>query len=163
MTGSVDALRQRRRWLFVIGAVGCALAIAYTAYGMATLRVGTLSQPGAAIFPIAVGAILLLTGILLIFHARTVAPTETVDIPEGANRFRVASLVGLFVAYAVLLPNIGFIASTFAFLLFASRTIGGASWVRCAVLAALVSIGAFWIFSHELHVPLPRDAFLDLL
>jgi hypothetical protein len=71
--------------------------------------------------------------------------------------------VGLFIAYAVLLPNIGFIASTFVFLLPASRAIGGASWGRCVILAALVSVGAFWIFSHELHVPLPRDAFLDLL
>jgi putative tricarboxylic transport membrane protein len=163
MTGSVDTLRQRRRWLTVIGAVGCALAIAYTAYGMATLRFGTLSQPGAAIFPMAVGAILLATGILLIIHARTVAPDEKVDIPQGADRLRITALVGLFIAYAILLPNIGFIASTFIFLLLASRTIGGASWARCTILAALVSVGAFWIFSHELHVPLPRDAFLDLL
>lgn len=163
MTGEVDKLRQRRRWLVAFGTVGCALAIAYTVHGVMTLRFGTMAQPGAAVFPVAVGAILLFTSLLLIGHARSVPAKEMVEIPDGANRFRVLTLIGLFVAYAVLLPNVGFIAATFAFLLLASRTVGGASWLRCAILAGVVSVGAFWIFAHELHVPLPRDPFLDLL
>ncbi len=163
MTDRIERWRQRRGWLIAIGAAGCALAVAYTTYGMATLRLGTLSRPGAGIFPIAVGAILLLTGAMLVAHARTIPASERVDVPEGASRVRALTLIGLFIAYAVLLPTLGFITSTFAFLLLASRSIGGASWLRCAVLAAAVSAGAFWLFANQLHVSLPRDAFLDLL
>jgi hypothetical protein len=74
----------------------------------------------------------------------------------------VALLFGVFGAYVVLLPLLGFRAATFLFVLASTflleppRRTG--LWVRGAVLAAVTTVATYYVFEQHLAVLLPRGS-----
>ena len=79
-------------------------------------------------------------------------PTEP-GTPRG--RWSALVLAGALVLYVALLPRLGFIVSSFALVVLASRLMGAPGWWRPAALAFGVAALGYWLFARWLGVPLP--------
>ncbi len=77
----------------------------------------------------------------------------------GSNRRRVIAAVLLTGGFAALLPYVGFLITTFLYLLFFGLAAGERRWVRLVSFAVLVPIAIYAIFATALNVPLPPGFF----
>ena len=78
---------------------------------------------------------------------------------EGANLRRISAAALLTGAYVVVVERVGFISTTFLYMLFFVWVLGERRWLRLVMFALLVPAVAYVIFSTILHVPLPRGWF----
>jgi hypothetical protein len=161
-----------------------ALALLALAYLLAARRypLDTLATPGPGIVPLVAGVALLGVAISLFVktgrvgapavsfgpptsragladpattHETGVAPIRPTDpTPQRVRRSPIVLAVAL-VLYAALLPRLGFIASSFALVVIASRLMGASGWWRPAALAAGVAAIGYLLFARWLGVPLP--------
>ncbi len=77
----------------------------------------------------------------------------------GASRRRVISAVLLTGGYAAIVSYVGFLITTFLYLLLFGLAAGERRWVRLVLFAALVPIAIYLIFATALNVPLPPGLF----
>ena len=130
-----------------------ALAVAYLVANRA-YPLDTLATPGPGIFPLAAGLLLLGLAAGQAVAARR-APRASAPA-EGVATSRVVGLTAALVGYALAAGTVGFLAASFALVLFASRLLGAPGWLRPAALALGVTLGAYVLFVAWLGVPLPR-------
>jgi putative tricarboxylic transport membrane protein len=120
------------------------------------LPLGSLRNPGPAYMPVALAAVLLCLGALLVVCAGKAPALASV----GWAEWRHAVAIFLVCAFAALaLERIGFrltIAFSLAFLL---RVVERRGSVFAAVLSMAFAAGAFLLFDTFLRVPLPRGPF----
>jgi hypothetical protein len=140
---------RRDRWC------AASLAVIAAAYLVVNLRypLDTLAAPGPGVFPLAAGVtLLLLAGAQILVSAR--GPDRDAEV--AGSRWRPPLLmVGLLALYAAALGPLGFLASSFVLVLLAARFMGAPGWLRPAVLALGITIGAWVVFVKWLGVPLP--------
>jgi Tripartite tricarboxylate transporter TctB family len=138
----------RDRW----SAAGLALlAIMYLLVGR-RYPLDTLATPGPGVIPLVAGLALLATAIWLFIVARTARPARDVGGLLPTSPFVLAAAL---VLYTALLTRLGFIASSFALVVLASRLMGARGWWRPVVLALGVAAAAHLLFARWLGVPLP--------
>ena len=148
----------RDRW----SAIGLALlAIGYLLAGR-RYALDTLATPGPGVVPVVAGLALLGVAIWLFVVAGSARPARSVGgLPETgvAPRRPVARpaivLAAALVLYAAVLPRLGFLASSFALVVVASRLMGADGWWRPAALAVGVTAASYLVFVRWLGVPLP--------
>ena len=123
-----------------------------------TLRLpfGEPDQPGAAVFPLVVGILVLLASLSVLKEGWTLPPDATVDMPTGADRARVLRLFGLILGYVVLLPWLGQVVGSLVFCLLLIRLLSATGWVRAALQATAISIAIYCVFVLLLQVQMPR-------
>ncbi|MBO6510900.1 MAG: tripartite tricarboxylate transporter TctB family protein [Roseibium sp.] len=138
------------RWLALVILLIC-LAYGYAAFFAMDASLPPIvkrSPIWPSSFPkvLAVGAILLSLTVLLGFE-KSPAKTEAADINlSRLHEYKVGQaimLLGLMVAYALLLRPLGFLLSTFLFLSVGSFILGERRFVLMAVVAA-VAAGTVW-------------------
>ena len=98
------------------------LAAFYVTNAWQTLSVGRWHKPGAAIFPIAVGALLAISGLSVLFERRGGGDgpmPATFTLPAGADLRRLLLLLAAFALYFLVMPVIGNMVAS-ALFLFAS-------------------------------------------
>ncbi|MGE3923262.1 MAG: tripartite tricarboxylate transporter TctB family protein [Lautropia sp.] len=149
---------QKRRGYLVIGAIGFVLALCY--FGAALrLPFGTLAQPGAALFPVVVSAILLVASVLTMREGWTMPAGETVGMPAGTDRARLLALAALLVAYVALLPWIGHLIASLLLCIAMIRLLAPIGWTRTLAWAIALALAIHLVFVTLLRVPLPSGAF----
>jgi len=139
----------------LMGAAGILLSAGYLWEAM-QLPFGRPDQPGAGLFPVVVGAILLLASLATIWEGVRMERAEEVDFPAGTDLYRLLKLIAYLFGYFVLLPLLGFPLASVVFCTFLIHALSDVSWLRCAVYAILMSASATYLFVHLLNVPLPR-------
>ena len=108
------------------------------------------------LIPRGVSACLLLAGGLLLVKALRGRAKELETPLVGANRRRVL-LIGLLTgAYAAIVAYVGFLISTFAYLLLFGLIVGERRLPRLLLFASFVPIGIYLVFSTFFNVPLPE-------
>jgi hypothetical protein len=72
------------------------------------------------------------------------------------------SLTSLFatVAYVLLMPFLGFIASTTIYLFFLMFLLKNRAFIKMGIVSILVSVGVFLLFKTVLHITLPTGFLL---
>jgi putative tricarboxylic transport membrane protein len=132
-------------------AVALALLGAFVIAQAFQLKMTTLGGgPGPGVFPIALGSLLLVFGVLL-------APAALRERTTFGNVPRLAGLAAVLVVYAILLDALGFVITTalaMAVMLAAFTTNRRWLWAIIGVVGAIVS---YALFSSVLHVQLPPD------
>ena len=131
------------------------LAVVAVAYLLAGRRypLDTLATPGPGIFPLAAGLALLGQAAWQFLAARRAAPTVDAACDQSARAPLLMSAA--LVLYAVALPRLGFLPTSFALVVVAARLMGLDGWWRPAALALGVAVGSRVIFGTWLGVPLP--------
>lgn len=136
--------------VFLLGAVGYLMM----AFNMPT---GKLDSPGPGMFPVGVGVVSIIVGIIVVLEALTGgSPAGNVDIPTGFERRQSMYFLATFIGFVLVLPILGqYIASTI-YVVLTLRLLGGLSWVRALIVGVAMGVGVSALFGELLNVSLPR-------
>ncbi len=127
------------------------------ALGAACFPATTGAVTGPAVFPWVVSAGWALCGLALVVSgvrgARPVAGAEEKSSEPPVRRM--LALLGLAVAYALLLPLLGFVSASALFLVLTMRFLGYRHLWRAGAISLSVAFVVFWLFATVMKVPLP--------
>jgi putative tricarboxylic transport membrane protein len=143
----VSAVTQSR----VAGLVALAVGVA-AALGARGLGVGSLTDPGPGLWPLVVGAVLVITG-----AAVAVRPGDEAET-IGRDAWAVVVACVSLVAYTAVIGAVGFELPTAILLAFWLRVLGGEPWRTTVVVSVGVTVVAYVVFILALGVALPHLA-----
>lgn len=152
MTG---AAVQKRKGYLVIGGIGVVFAAAYLGMSL-QLPLGQMQEPGAAVFPLIAGVLLLLGAVATLWEGWKMQGAEQVEFPAGADLKRLLCLVGLLLAYFIALPWLGQLIGSMLFCVLLMRVLSNLAWPRIVVYSAVMTAALYGVFIHLLKVPMPR-------
>ena len=135
----------------VAGLVALTVGVA-AALGARDLGVGSLTNPGAGLWPLVVGAVLVITG-----AAVAVRPGEEAET-IGRDAWVVVVACVSLVAYTVVIRAVGFELPTAILLAFWLRVLGGEPWRTTVAVSVGVTVVAYVVFILALGVALPHLA-----
>jgi hypothetical protein len=144
------------------------LSAFYVTNAWQTLSVGRWHKPGAAIFPIALGALLAISGLSVLFERRGSdgAVPATFTLPAGSDLRRLLLLLAAFALYFLAMPVIGNMIAS-ALFLFASMWLLSddptRSLLRLAIYAIAIALCFEWFFVRLLKVQMPGGVFRQWL
>ncbi len=141
--------------LFLFGLVICLKSLDYP--------MGSLSLPGAGVFPLLASALLMVLSISIIIsshmkrHERNIPKGSFFPAKETPRRimYGFASLL----AFRYLLPLIGFAPTTFLFIFFLGRFLAHYSLRANIMFSVLTAFVSYYLFQVWLKIPLPRGLF----
>jgi len=113
--------------------------------------------PGSGWLPLILGILMALLSALLFVSARRrpASQDKNVEWPKGTGLINnVGILVGLALSVA-LLELMGYLISTFVFMLGMLFLLGRYNWKFATVMAAASTAILFWVFKVWLEIPLP--------
>ena len=153
------------RWIAFIILLVC-LAYGYTAYFTMDELLPPIMRRSPiwpSSFPkvLAIGAILF-SLIIVLGLEKSPEKKDAADINLSRlgdyNVGQALTLIGLMIAYALLLRPLGFLASTFLFLTFGSFTLGERRYVVMAIVASVATLSIWYLVDSVLGIflrPLP--------
>ena len=151
--------------LSIAATPGNLLAAAYAVDAWQTLSFGRWHKPGAAIFPIAVAALMALSAISVLLERNGDADDPmpaTFALPAGADLRRLLSVLAAFAIYFVVMPVLGNMIASALFLLASMWLLSddpNRSIVRLAIYAIVIAIIFEWFFVRLLKVQMPAGVF----
>lgn len=134
---------------FIIGVLFFteALKISDSAYG---------STVGPKIFPMGLGAALILLSALLIFQSFKAKSTKQVESDTDSPQYkRFLIILGAAIGYVLLLEPLGYLITTFVFLVIAFQTLERGKWLSTFVIAAAFSGVIYYGYVNILGGSLP--------
>jgi putative tricarboxylic transport membrane protein len=152
MTG---AAVQKRKGYLVIGGIGVVFAAGYLGMSL-QLPLGQMQEPGAAVFPLIAGALLLLGALATLWEGWKMEGAQQVEFPAGADLKRLLSLIGLLLAYFIALPWLGQLIGSMLFCVLLMRVLSNLAWPRIVVYSAVMTAALYGVFIYLLKVPMPR-------
>lgn len=145
-----------QRILLGIAAISVVLSILYT-FAAFKLKVGTLSQPGPGMYPLFVGLLMFLAGLLGALEVRSKEAQAQVDWPKGAALWRMAAVMGGCITYVIIMPQLGHLIAAGLVSLVALRAMAEFRWSTSIAIAAGIALSSYLLFSIVLKVPFPRE------
>jgi len=137
-------------WLALAGAL---------CIGSIQLKVGTPSEPGSGFLPFGTGFLL---GILALVHLIQISfrKGEKGEPLLGDVRWkRAAWVAGTLILYALLLPLLGYLLSTFFFMAFLFSIYERKKWWVVGTSGLLVVLMTYFVFHYWLKVQFPAGFF----
>ena len=150
---STSGVAKRTAYL-AVGAAGLVFAAAYLALSF-QLPFGIVKRPGAAVFPVIVGVIVVLASLATLWEGWRMEPAVRIDLPAGADGRRVGALAALLLGYFLVLPWLGHVIAGALFIALAMRLLSTYSWPRLIAYAAVAESALYVVFVRLLQVPLP--------
>ncbi len=120
-----------------------------------------VAGPAAGYFPLRIGGLLALLGLVLAARMALTAPREAL-LGEGAAR-RVVALFIPTALFAAAMPWLGTYLPMALYLLWMARVVGGQGWLASAALALLAPPACFLLFETWLMVPLAKGPIEEAL
>ena len=129
-----------------------------TAWSSTSLSMGKFRHPGPGFLPFGLALVLVILSLALILHGRNKGGPSK---PFWVERTWLRPLLGaiIFILYAFFLGYIGFILTTFLFLIFWMWVIERIRWVTILSISVGVTAVLYFIFEYFLEVPLPTGFF----
>jgi putative tricarboxylic transport membrane protein len=116
---------------------------------------GRVKHPGPGFLPFGLALCLIALSLALIVKSwwRNTSPT-----PFWPQRTWLRPLLGvaIFVFYALVIQRLGFLLSTFSFLIIWTRLIERVRWRTLIGISIATTAGLYFIFVFFLEVPLPK-------
>jgi hypothetical protein len=147
------------------GLLALLLAGTYAVDAWQTLSFGRWHKPGAAIFPIAVAALMALSAISVLLERHRGADDPmpaTFALPAGTDLHRLLSVLAAFAIYFVAMPVLGNMIASALFLLASMWLLSddpNRSILRLAIYAIVIAIIFEWFFVRLLKVQMPAGVF----
>jgi hypothetical protein len=145
------------------GALLLIIGLYATAVGQ-TYEVGTLHQMGPGFFPVALGIILSILGIVVAFGARssTNAPggaeADQHESPREADWRGWLCIIFSVVAFVILGKYTGFLLASFATVFISAMGDRENTWKSAFILAVLATVFGAIVFEYALKIQLPMFA-----
>lgn len=138
---------------FVAGLLFIVAGVAF-AWGATGLSLGSSARPGPGYFPLVLGILLAVIGVLVTFKALTIEAHGGDRIGPIAWRPLLAILGGVLL-FGFLLPRAGLLLAVPLLVVAARLAGGGGDWKEGLLLAALLTLGSWLVFVKGLSLPLP--------
>jgi hypothetical protein len=142
------------------GALMVLIGLASAAVG-AGYKVGTLTRMGSGFFPVALGVVMVILGVLIGGNARrgegpAGRPLEHTTGAGSAPEWRgwLCILAGIG-SFAVIGPYIGLLPATFTTVFISALGDRGNTWLSALVLAVLMTVIAYVVFWWALQLQIP--------
>jgi putative tricarboxylic transport membrane protein len=147
-----------RRGRLIAGLVGLLLSLGYGQQAWTTLPMGKIRQPGAAVFPLIVAALMAVSSLMILFEEMRSLDSEKapLGLPSGASLHRLLGVVASLVGYGVMAYLVGHLIGSVLLSLALVHLINPGSWVRTVVIGLAISLSTYGMFVSMLGVPLPR-------
>ena len=140
------------------GLVFAMFGVATGVYSFTALKIGSISQPGPGLFPLICGSGIVLLCLLWLFQHRNKVSTSEPLWFEG-NWHGPALAVVIMIAYTALMEELGYVLSTFLFLVAWQMIVEREKWRKTAVIAVVGSLSMYLLFVYLLKVALPEGIF----
>jgi len=147
-------------------AIGFGIIYGYMSYTMPRAAFGNPMDP--IYFPLGVSVIAFLIGILLLvksdFKASIQAYKNLIaeDDVKKNDRRRILYTCLISVVYALLFERLGYVISTFLFMvMMLTITSGKASWKKSIIISLVFSVGVYFVFNTLLSISLPPLPFSE--
>lgn len=137
----------------IFGGIGLALAVFFIWQATLIQESPFSDIVGPKVFPIIVGAVLGLSAAYFLIR-----PDADPHWPQAGRLFEIAMAVAAMVAYALLLPQIGFVFATAIAAAYLSWRLG-ATPAASVLAGVLTSVGIYAIFHLILGLSLARGPF----
>ncbi|MDO9024123.1 tripartite tricarboxylate transporter TctB family protein [Zwartia sp.] len=144
----------RSKGYIVVGAIGICLSAFYLALSF-QMPMGRVRQPGAGVFPVISGFLLLLGSVSALWEGLKLRKSETVELPAGSDLLRLLAVLGGVFGYLVLLPILGQLISSILFCFVLIRALSNLSIWRVALYALVMAGIAYLLFVRLLTLPMP--------
>jgi hypothetical protein len=118
--------------------------------------VGSLAQPGAAVFPIIVGVLLAGVSVFTMVDGYRMRAQPVSNGLTADSRPRVLKFGALIALYTIALVVLGSIASGVLLSAGAMRLLSERKWTYIAVWAVILGVSMHLFFAVALGIPLPR-------
>ena len=118
------------------------------------LRFGSIAKPGPGFFPVVLAAAFSLVCVALLVNAMRKRDPNAASGPRLVWPQIVATMAALFV-YALVLELLGFVAATFALLLFFFKALERQRWWIAVAGSAVTALVTYLVFRVWLNVQLP--------
>lgn len=144
----------RRRPEIIAASLFLLLGVLYLADAV-SMPVGTARAPGAGLFPLAVGGLILACALALPFVGTNAAP---VAWPAWSELRRVGTATAALVGFCLALPWTGYLLPTAAVLAVTIRLFGGRSWRGATAVSVGLALASYYLFAVLLGIrlePLP--------
>lgn len=123
------------------------------------MGIGPLDAPGPGFFPTMIGGVFSLLSLAL-FITTSLSKNQLAE--KGSfwkeQKSWVKVILSLFslVSYLIALNYLGYILTTFLFILYLLKFVGKKGWGVSLLIAIIVSLGSFAVFKTALRVLLPQ-------
>jgi len=148
----------RSKGYIVVGAIGICLSVLYLALSF-QMPMGRVRQPGAGVFPVISGFLLLLGSVSALWEGMKQRNSEKVELPAGSDLLRLLAVLGGVLGYLILLPVLGQLISSTLFCFVLIRALSSLSIWRVVLYAVLMSGAAYVLFVRILMLPMPGGIF----
>jgi putative tricarboxylic transport membrane protein len=125
-----------------------------TAWSSVQLSMGRAKHPGPGFLPFGLALCLIILSFALIFRG---GKGDSSSFPFWPQRTWLRPLLGvsIFIFYALLIERLGFLITTFFFLIIWMRLIERIPWRTLISISVGTTAGLYFIFVFFLEVPLP--------
>ncbi len=148
----------RSKGYIVVGAIGICLSVLYLALSF-QMPMGRVRQPGAGVFPVISGFLLLLGSVSALWEGMKQRKSEKVELPAGSDLLRLLAVLGGVLGYLILLPVLGQLISSTLFCFVLIRALSSLSIWRVMLYAVLMAGAAYLLFVRILMLPMPAGIF----
>jgi putative tricarboxylic transport membrane protein len=141
------------KWDRVTGYILLSIGV-MAAFSSTQLSMGKFKHPGPGFFPFGLAVILAFLALVLILQSRR---KEGAPVPFWPERAWLRPLLGavIFLLYALSLGYLGFILTTFLFLVVWMWVVERIRWLTIIPISIGVTAVLYFIFEYFLEVPLP--------
>lgn len=120
----------------------------WESYGISDSAYG--SNVGPNIFPLGLGLILIVLSLRLFYETLKYPTTTDSAKPKLDYKSFIIIIVSAFL-YALLLEPLGYVLTTFAFLVIGFQTMKKGDWLKTIIIAAVFSFGVYYLFVKVLY------------
>jgi putative tricarboxylic transport membrane protein len=125
------------------------------------LKFGVLKKPGAGFIPMAIGVLLFLSASAYLYRALAGKSNAPLSEGEGAQPWKldwlpVLGITGCLIAYPFLLGRLHFIVATAGCTFVMLLSLRFRKHIRALLVAALIGVASYLLFSFVLGVVLPN-------
>jgi len=147
-----------RRGRLIAGLAGLLLSLGYGLQAWITLPMGTMSQPGAAVFPVMVAVLMAVSSLVILFEDMRSPDSEEgpLGLPSGAGLHRLLIFIASLVGYVVIAYLGGHLIASVLLSVVLVHLIKPGSWIRTLVIGLAISLSAYGVFVWILGVPMPK-------
>jgi putative tricarboxylic transport membrane protein len=134
--------------IIVISAIFCISSL--------KLGLGRFNDPGPGLIPFWVGCFLVFLSLGVIIETYIWDKSRTkIRLFEKGRRKVVLEVLLSFIGYYMVLNILGFILSTFLFLIFLFKISGGETWKVALIESAITIIGTYCLFVYAVGITFP--------
>jgi len=151
---------QKGKGYLIIGGIGLFFSAGYLGMSL-QLPLGQMDKPGAAVFPIIVGVMLIVASLDTLWEGCQMDKDVQIALPVGADCKRLLGLIGLLFGYVVILPWLGQLIVSMLFCVLVLRLLTDLGWLRILANSLVISIVIYVLFIILLKVPMPHGMLIS--